>query len=150
MLTFYSLAPGHLLWILTRHKKPGKMGKNVESGPQARNGRKMAVEMENGPRNGILAIFCPFFHFDCNFLPTSGLGPFSFFFPIFPGFLCRAGFPFCIWPLRSRPSTQQVCNTPAPLQNNDNNDGNDDGDDGDDCCPKGPAVLKALRRRKLH
>ena len=40
----------------------------------------------------------PFFHFGGHFSAISGRGPFSIFFPIFPGFLRRTGFPFCRWP----------------------------------------------------
>ena len=56
------------------------------------------------PKNGQKshAFWGPFFHFGGHFSAISGLGPFSIFFPIFPGFLRRAAFPFCIWPLRSQ------------------------------------------------
>ena len=46
----------------------------------------------------------PFFYFGGHFSAISGRGPFSIFFPIFPGFLRRTGFPFCRWP----PHTQEL------------------------------------------
>ena len=48
------------------------------------------------------------FHLDCNFSAISGVGPFSIFFPIFPGFLLRASFPFCKWPLQSQTQSEKA------------------------------------------
>ena len=71
---------------------------------------KMAPRLKwpkNGRRNGKMAKISPkshfwvhFFHFGGHFSAISGVGPFSIFFPIFPGFLLRARFPFCKWPLQ--------------------------------------------------
>ena len=75
-----------------RRKNPGKMGK-----------WKMAPGLKwpkNGHRNGKMAtkiefwpFFRYFFHFGGHFSAISGRGPFSIFFPIFPGFLRRTGLP---------------------------------------------------------
>ena len=86
-------------WETGLEQKSRKNGKENGKWFQARNGRKMANEMEKRPK---ISFWGPFFHFGCHFSAISGLGPFSIFFPIFPGFLRRAGFPFCTWPLRSQ------------------------------------------------
>ena len=54
------------------------------------------------PKMGFWPDFGHFFHFGGHFSAISGVGPFSIFFPIFPGFLLRARFPFCEWPLQSQ------------------------------------------------
>ena len=86
-----------------RAKNPGKMGKKWHP---AWNSRKMATEIEKIEKNGQtmakLPFWGPFFHFWAHFSAISGQGPFSSFFPIFPGFLCRTGFPFCRWPPRTQ------------------------------------------------
>ena len=87
-------------WETGPTQKSRENGKENGKWPQAQHGQKMAAEMEKWAQNGILAIFWLFFHFGGHFLAISGLGPFFIFFPIFSGFLCRACFPFCIWPLR--------------------------------------------------
>ena len=85
-------------------QKSRENGKENGKWPQARNGRKMAAKMRK---------WSPKWDFGGHFSAISGLGPFSIFFPIFPGFLRRAGFPFCIWPLRSQAYFQSV--SPADL-----------------------------------
>ena len=79
-------------------KIPGKWEEDGKWA-QARHGQKWPPKWKNGPQNGDFGLFI--FHFGGHFLAMSGLGPFSIFFPTFPGFLRRAGFPFCKWPLRS-------------------------------------------------
>ena len=60
----------------------------MENGPRP----EMA---ENGRQNGKMAHFGGhFFHFSGHFLGHFSRGPFSIFFPIFPGFLRLAGLPF--------------------------------------------------------
>ena len=68
---------------------------------------------KNGRRNGKMDPkmgFWPFLHFGGHFLALSALEPFSIFFPIFPGFMRRAGFPFCIYNTGPTKTPQ-----PAPL-----------------------------------
>ena len=90
-------------WEAGPTQKSRENGKENGKWPEARNGRKMAEEMEKCTKKMAKVPFRgPFFHFGGHFLAISGLGPFSIFFPIFPELLCRAGFPFCRWPLRSQ------------------------------------------------
>ena len=66
-------------------QKFGKMGKETENGPRPEMAEKWPPKWKTGPQNGFsisAAMFWPF----------SGLGLFSIFFLILPGFLCRAGF----------------------------------------------------------
>ena len=83
-------------WETGPEQKSRKNGKENGKWPQARNGRKMA------PKMGFWPAFGHFFHFGGHFSAISGVGPFSIFFPIFPGFLLWARFPFCRWPLQSQ------------------------------------------------
>ena len=76
-----------------RHKNPEKMGKKIEHGPKPEMAEKWPPEWKNGPQNGQNPILGPIFPFRWPLSTILGLGPFSIFFPIFSGFLCRAGFP---------------------------------------------------------
>ena len=58
----------------------------MENGPRPEMAEKWLPKWENGPTNGIWAFFRHFFHVRSHFSAISGLGPFSIFFPIFPGF----------------------------------------------------------------
>ena len=63
----------------------------------------MATEMRKLPPKWDFGQFFAIFSTSTAiFKPISGRGPFAIFFSIFPGFLCRTGFPFCRWP----PKTQ--------------------------------------------
>ena len=57
---------------------------------------------KNGQKMAKIPFRGPFFHFGGHFSAISSLGPFSISFPFSFPFLCRAGFPFCIWPLQSQ------------------------------------------------
>ena len=48
------------------------------------------------PKMGFWPDFGDFFHFGGHLSAISGVGPFSIFFPIFPGFLLRAPFPILV------------------------------------------------------
>ena len=79
-----------------------EIGQENGKWPQARNGQEMAIKMEKWTRKRDFGLILAFFHFGGHFSAISGLGPFSIFFPIFPGFLLWASFPFCKWPLQSQ------------------------------------------------
>ena len=89
-------------WETGPEQKSRKNGKENGKWPHAWNGRKMAAEMEKWPKSAQNPMFGSIFHFGGHFSAISGVGPFSIFFPIFPGFLLRARFPFCKWPLQSQ------------------------------------------------
>ena len=69
-----------------------------------KNGRRNG---KNGQNQAKIPFLGPFFRFGGHFLAISGGGPFSIFFPIFPGVLLRARFPFCKWPLQSQLTRQK-------------------------------------------
>ena len=58
----------------------------MENGPRPEMAKKWPLKWKNGPQNGILERFWPFFHFGGHFAAISGLGPFSILFPIWPVF----------------------------------------------------------------
>ena len=93
-------------WETGPEQKSRQNGKENGKWPHAWNGRKMA-----GQNQAKIPFSRAFFHFDCHFSAISGVGPFAIFFPIFPGFLLWARFPFCKWPLQS----QTFCCAPPTL-----------------------------------
>ena len=83
-------------------KIPEKWERKWKMAPRLKwpeNGRQNG---KNGENQAKIPFSGPFYRFDGLVLAISGLGPFSIFFPIFPGPLLRASFPFCTWPLQSQ------------------------------------------------
>ena len=76
-------------WQTGPAQKSGENGK--ENGTEM--AEKWPPKWENGPKNGIWAIFLYFFHFGGHFSAISGRGPFSIFFPISPDFFAPDRFP---------------------------------------------------------
>ena len=86
-----------------RRKNPGKMGKKMENGPGPGTAENGCCNGKNGPRNGHQNPFWgSIFPFRRPFFAHFGPGAIFHFLLIFLGFLRRAGFPFCIWSLRSQ------------------------------------------------
>ena len=75
------------------------MGNKIKNGPRPEMAEKWQEKWTRKWDFGLILAIFPFLR---PFAAISGVGPFSIFFPIFPGFWLRAHFPFCERPLQSQ------------------------------------------------
>ena len=92
-VTIYRMANRSGAKIRRKWERKWKMAPGLKWPKNGHRNRKMAPKMGFGPFFSSFSISAA----------ISGRGPFSIFFPIFPGFLRRTGLPFCRW----SPQTQR-------------------------------------------